>query len=88
MADKISTGLPELDKVLSGEGTLRRGELSIFVGGSSSTIKTDLWRLHLERALKEGRTLLLPTLEMTPKFSLSDMGTKPPDKPIMPEPGS
>jgi len=80
MTDVLNTGLPELDKVLSGEGALRRGELGVFVAPAST--KTNLWRLQLEQAWKEGRLLLFPTLEITPKFSLSDMGAKPPDKPI------
>ena len=80
MADKINTGLLELDKILSGEGTLRRGELGVVVAPAS--IKTDLWRLQLEQAMKDGKTAAYFDFEMKPTDSLSDLGVKPPDKPI------
>jgi len=71
MANMLSTGLLELDKILSGEETLRRGELGVFVAPASS-IKTDLWRRQLEHAMKSGATAVYIDYEMA----------KPPDRPI------
>lgn len=70
MADVLSTGLLELDAILSGEGSLRRGELGVVV--APAPIKTDLWRRQLEHAMKNGGTAVYIDYEMA----------KPPDKPI------
>ena len=83
--DVLKTGLPELDKILSGEdGELRRGELSVFVAMPPANIKTAFWRQQLERAMEDGKTAVYFDFEMTPDSDLSDMGIKPPDDPIMP----
>jgi len=84
MADVLSTGLPELDEILSGEGILRRGELGVVVAPAS--IKTDLWRRQIEQAMRDGKTAAYFDFEMKPEHDLEDYGV--PDKPIMPEPGS
>ncbi len=84
MADQLPTGLLELDKILSGEGTLRRGELSIVVGAPPANIKTMFWRQQLEQARKDGKTAAYIDYEMKPKLDLSAMGVKPPDDPITP----
>ena len=79
MVDEVpSTLLLELDKVLSGEGTLRRGELAIVVAGPPATIKTASWRHQIERAMEDGKTAVCFD------FDLSDVGAKPPDDPITP----
>ena len=81
MADQLLTGLQELDAILSGEGGLRRDELSIFVA-APPTYKTIFWREQLERAMADGKTAAYIDYEMKPTDSLSDLGVKPPDKPI------
>jgi KaiC/GvpD/RAD55 family RecA-like ATPase len=81
MADVLNTGLLELDEILSGEGTLRRGELSVFVA-MPPTSKTIFWRQQLERAMEDGKTAVYIDYEMKPTDSLSDLGATPPDKPI------
>ena len=70
MADQISTGLPELDRLLS--EPLRPGEVAE-LHGPQATIKTDLWRRQLERAREDGKVAVYFDFEMA----------KPPDDPIM-----
>jgi hypothetical protein len=80
--DVLGTGLPELDKILSGEGALRRDELSVFVA-VPPTYKTDLWRRQLEHAVKNGGTGVYFDFEMAERPGTYEqlLGRDDPDDP-------
>jgi hypothetical protein len=87
MADQISSGLPELDRLLS--EPLRPGEIAD-VPGPQATVKTDLRQLLIKHALENGGTAVHFDLEAPSRPAEWDrlLGRskrdEPPDKPIKP----
>ncbi|MDA3861255.1 MAG: circadian clock protein KaiC [Melioribacteraceae bacterium] len=71
--ERVSTGIPRLDRMLSGEGYFRGS--TILVSGTAGTGKTSIAAQFVEAACKRGESVLYFSLEESPSQFLRNMSS-------------